>query len=645
MKTLILEIHNPEIKAEAKFKKALDILSKATKFKVNVEHEDHDESSPYKSVQQLDEQIKDIIEHGLMDIFLELSRKWLGIGKIKKASVDYETFRLNGRIFINPKTGNALTVGEWKAIQKDLNGALTKLYGKTEEMLSLRALALGKVLQNMNPEKSINTPLADISILDGMKDVTRDEVYDDTITMAKIHTGQLIQDITQTTRNNIVSTIMGGYKDNISARELRTRLFDQFSTINRDFRRIAETEIATNFNNGYLLAESQTRKEDEPVFMKGISGENACPFCKENVNGKIVVLVDEPTSSGYVTVDGEEYPAIWPGKSNYGKKRSQWQVSAGSQHPSCVLPGQEVVGSKISSAMKSFYKGIVIEMVTRDGHRISVTENHPILTSKGFKLAKFFKAGDDIITSFNPEKVFVRIDPNNYQAPTMIENIFSSAKHFLCMGSISVPSSSKDFHGDGEFIEGNIDIVDMQGFLRGSFYSSLRKHINEILFKFSRIPSLFISFGSFKQMFQRKFSSSNRVMGFTSKFLSFLRSCFSHTTIHSFRSSSWNDISFDKSLSEGHSSHSQFSCQFLFRFARQILFNNGLGKKFRKPLLSLDTVIEVNRRLYTGHVYDLTANDYELYAVNGVIVKNCRCTWVRYYPQIKKFETKLRDNY
>ena len=68
---------------------------------------------------------------------------------------------------------------------------------------------------------------------------------------------------------------------NINPTPEREKLYDQFGGMNRDWRRIAETEIGNALNNGQLLTELDRKKPDEEyVFMKGISAAGACPWCK-----------------------------------------------------------------------------------------------------------------------------------------------------------------------------------------------------------------------------------------------------------------------------------------------------------------------------------------------------------------------------
>ena len=130
--------------------------------------------------------------------------------------------------------------------------------------------------------------------------------------------------------------------------------------MNRDWRRIAETEIGSAQNNGQLLTELERRKpEDEYVYMKGISSSGACPWCRNEVDGKIVILLDAPPDSGgdTMTVDGQAYTCIWPGKSNYGRNRASWWVAAGTQHPHCRctwvkhIPGFEDWDEKFRAEM------------------------------------------------------------------------------------------------------------------------------------------------------------------------------------------------------------------------------------------------------------------------------------------------------
>jgi hypothetical protein len=167
--------------------------------------------------------------------------------------------------------------------------------------------------------------------------MTENEEFKHIVDFANVHTGELIQDVTERSRKAIVKVIMQGYQYRISTKQLEDNMFEEFSTLNRDWRRIAETETSINFNNGYLVGElERSENEDKPVFMQGISGAGACAFCRDNINNKILVALKEAPSTGgdQVVVNGQTFTAIWPGKNNFGRKRNQWWVAIPS-HPHC----------------------------------------------------------------------------------------------------------------------------------------------------------------------------------------------------------------------------------------------------------------------------------------------------------------------
>lgn len=336
--SLIIEIEEPLIDSARKFEKALGILMKATGRKVDFKLDNHSKSepTPYTALRQHADEISDEVEHNLYVIWEYIVTNWMG-QTLQKAVGDDMPFRMNGKIMIDPKSGLVLTKARWKAIQTELTKMFKWLYGSTPDRLVNQAIAMGKLVQQMDPAKRITVPKKDIPIDDASQAVTRQAAYRNVYNWADVHTGELITDVTDRSRRAITNTIMQGYQDGISQKQLQQNLFDEFSVLNRDWRRIAETETATNFNNGYLTAELEAKKPDEEhIFMIGISGAGACSFCASHVADHVVVLLDSAPAGGDTkTIDGRDYTAVWPGKSNVGKKKANWWVSSGSQHPHC----------------------------------------------------------------------------------------------------------------------------------------------------------------------------------------------------------------------------------------------------------------------------------------------------------------------
>lgn len=121
--------------------------------------------------------------------------------------------------------------------------------------------------------------------------------------------------------------------------DLQTALADEFSSLNRDWRRIAVTEAGENLNQGYVSSlpiGSKVQRVEQY--------EHACSFCRK-IDGVIaeVVSPDDPNKDGNTQ--------IWPGKNNVGRSSAprkrvggilvhrepeeMWWLPAGLAHPHC----------------------------------------------------------------------------------------------------------------------------------------------------------------------------------------------------------------------------------------------------------------------------------------------------------------------
>lgn len=120
---------------------------------------------------------------------------------------------------------------------------------------------------------------------------------------------------------------------------LEKRLFDRYSTANRDWRRIAVTEVSENAAQGVVAASQPGDRLKRVEQYKGV-----CAWCAK-INGRIVTVV----SASKEPKDGEN--EIWPGKTNIGRSSAprklvggrlydrepdeMWWIAAGAQHPNC----------------------------------------------------------------------------------------------------------------------------------------------------------------------------------------------------------------------------------------------------------------------------------------------------------------------
>lgn len=120
---------------------------------------------------------------------------------------------------------------------------------------------------------------------------------------------------------------------------LETRLFDRLAMANRDWRRIAVTEVSENASQGVVAASRPGDKLKRIEQYRGI-----CDWCAR-IDGQVVTVVD----AAQPQKDGET--EIWPGKTNLGRSSAprklmggklverepheRWWIAAGAQHPNC----------------------------------------------------------------------------------------------------------------------------------------------------------------------------------------------------------------------------------------------------------------------------------------------------------------------
>lgn len=165
------------------------------------------------------------------------------------------------------------------------------------------------------------------------------------IDVAVGRTAQAITHVGEATRNRIKRVVLDHLEKTLlgapdaTPAKLEQALFDEFSILNRDWRRIAITET------GNIAAESVVAGAKVGQRVRRFEAyEGACPFCKK-INGMVFTVVDpaKPEKDGWTEV--------WAGKTNVGRSASprkregdelvdrepdeMWWPAAGLQHPNC----------------------------------------------------------------------------------------------------------------------------------------------------------------------------------------------------------------------------------------------------------------------------------------------------------------------
>ena len=340
----------------------------------------------------------------------------------------------------------------------------------------------------------------------------------------------------------------------------------------------------------------------------------------------------------------------------------------------CLLPGNEVVAPGVLAATRSTYKGPAIELTFGDDKKLSVTPNHPILTTNGFVAAKLLNEGGYIISSGRGEEIASAIDPNYDYMPTAVEDvwrsIFVSAKSRNVSRIANVPHN---FYGDGRFVDGYVDIVRADSLLGSDIgYPSFAQEFCEDDLGWGYILESFLSGDSpFFEFFERTFFPLDRDISRLCDGLSLLEG---HTRkprsvcLTSVPSDNANagqktsdcgagnavpagqgdlGFSFEVSAGAGVRDHgrpfSNFDSVFKEPGPHHPFGYIELGRKFLDRfagLVETNCIRNIRYFNFSGHVYDLQTIE-GLYISNTCVVKNCRCTTAIVHPDVEPIKTPL----
>ena len=162
---------------------------------------------------------------------------------------------------------------------------------------------------------------------------------------AQNRAAELIADIGDATRHRLKKILLDHEEARFMGRpeatlwNLQSRMQDEFAILNRDWRRVAITEVARDANEGLLSTLAPGSKVERIE-----AYPTACPWCKK-IHGRVLTVVDPAKEDK----DGET--EVWVGKTNVGRSASprkrvgdelverepdeRYWIAAGVQHPNC----------------------------------------------------------------------------------------------------------------------------------------------------------------------------------------------------------------------------------------------------------------------------------------------------------------------
>ena len=356
-------------------------------------------------------------------------------------------------------------------------------------------------------------------------------------------------------------------------------------------------------------------------------------------------------------------------------------------HPNCLVPGGTVLAEGVMAHSCREYNGPVVTLVTSKGNRITVTPNHPILTTEGFVAAGMLKEGQKIIETTGEYGSFIGKAPDNINIPTPVENVGHSIIQTCSGTAISVKGTAVQFHGDG-IPNSEVNVVLSKRFVESEFNSLRSEPISKPRFPSAHLGRLqFLSNSAFFKVFKRTRHSAYsivRCLGFVGavelisvqgeqpsdvrngastlscnlrigktlamqgqKLLELFGSGFdiSRGYVEKLLSGSWRKkTAIDHGTLDG-----VFSYAEMFRHLRisDPLAAEGLQRLLRQNVLVVSELSHVSTSMYNGKVYNLQTQ-YGFYTYNNIITHNCLHALLPWTPagrskeeieKIKKFSS------
>ncbi|MBS4879775.1 MAG: minor capsid protein [Firmicutes bacterium] len=329
-------------------------------------------------------------------------------------------------------------------------------------------------------------------------------------------------------------------------------------------------------------------------------------------------------------------------------------------HPNCVLPDTIIASPDGDAIMRSEYSGEVVEFATAHGRRLSVTPNHIMLTACGWVRAKNLIQGDQVIYYGGWDKFIVEANPTHNDSIATVEQLFASLLKSVAVSPISVPTTAKDLKGDATE-NGKVDVIFINGFLRDILNSPTSKFFGDLpLIWAGEGGKTFLSTDcSLAQFLTGIGLASDGVMSGLNIAHILLSGSLTHHELIRFRRGAHYNTRLQQTALDNRFGDRKFSGNTVDTFTRsikrsefvnwQILsgiwlpdFNSDLSKdsidrfsgaakeisdfcKTFPGVVEFDNIIRVDRRFYTGHVYDISSLS-TLYLCNGLLSSNCRGT-------------------
>lgn len=222
--------------------------------------------------------------------------------------------------YIAGRTPNFGPLLEAYAVRGVFLGKLTKV--AHENNLEMLGILLSQLPVRLEQVSKTSTPFS-LRSVGGLEQEIEIPPFTDAevqaVQYAEQHAAQYVTKASESLKHEIQQEITHARRNRMNSQELKQKLLDNLGEANRDWRRIALTELTDVMANGYLASLPDGAR------VMGQGSANACPHCMRLIIGKKFTKQDTP---------GDPETTVWVGKSNVGRKAaSYWPTIP--MHPHC----------------------------------------------------------------------------------------------------------------------------------------------------------------------------------------------------------------------------------------------------------------------------------------------------------------------
>ena len=271
------------------------------------------------------------------------------------------------------------------------------------------------------------------------------------------------------------------------------------------------------------------------------------------------------------------------------------------------LPGEARIplADGVRVGYRRWYSGDLTEFVTASGKTLRATPNHPILTPNGWVPAGLLKPGDEVVELLDQRVDMAKAEKDG-AIPTMAQVYGALAKAW---GARSVSGRRSQFHGDGS--EADVDVVDSARPLTFDFVTARAHGGKEFALA---VPDLGrAARGARDLLLDRGAPAAAFGLRGAHSVLPPAGLAPRQHDMSRFFHVSDSDASLPQTGGQAEPTDAGFGGQRL----------EGLA-----GFVASTQIVEVKRRHWTGHVYNLqTATGW--YVADGIVAHNCSC-WYEY---------------